>query len=120
MVQLKLTNYLRTFRKRSHLSQDEVAFLLGSGSGCKVSRYERFARVPNLQTAMAFEVVYGVPIKELFAGIFQKVESQTLRRARLLASRLNKNDSSRLKVVRLKILEQFIPDQAKTGLHESI
>ncbi len=118
MVQQKLTNYLRTFRKRSHLSQDEVAFLLGGGSGCKVSRYERFTRVPNLQTAMAFEVVYGIPIKELFAGIFQKVEGQTLRRARLLASRLTKNDPSRLRVIRLKILERFIPNQETMGLHE--
>jgi len=118
MSQQKLKNYLRTFRKRSHLSQDEVAYLLGSGSGCKVSRHERFARVPNLQTAMAFEVIYGVPIKELFAGIFQKVEKQTVRRVRFLACRLGKNHSGRLSVIKLKILERFIPGQGKTELHE--
>lgn len=109
MVQQKLTNYLRTFRKRSHLSQGEVAYLLGSGSGCKVSRYERFARVPNLQTAMAFEIIYGVSVKDLFAGIFRKVEKKIVGRARLLACRFGKSDSSRLSVVRLKILERFIP-----------
>jgi transcriptional regulator with XRE-family HTH domain len=113
MVQQKLTNYLRTFRKRSGLLQSEIAFLLSSGSGCKVSRYERFVRVPNLQTAMAFEIIYGAPVSELFAGIFQKVEKRIVRRARLLAHRLNKNDSTRRSIIRLKILERFIPRQEK-------
>ena len=44
-----LENYLRTYRKRSNLSQDEVAFLLGCRGGTKVSRYERHARKPNLE-----------------------------------------------------------------------
>jgi len=34
----KLQNYLRTYRKRNSLSQDEMAFLLGCQSGTKVSR----------------------------------------------------------------------------------
>ena len=36
----KLENYLRTYRRRAGLSQDEMAFLLGTKSGTKVSRYE--------------------------------------------------------------------------------
>jgi transcriptional regulator with XRE-family HTH domain len=120
MSQQKLTNYLRTFRKRGRLSQDEIAFLLGNGSGSKVSRYERFARVPRLQTAMAFEIIYGVPVSELFAGTFQKVEKQTINRIRLLARRLSKTDSDRLTIIRLKILEQFVASQGKPDLHESV
>ena len=52
----KLQNYLRTYRKRSGLSQDEVAFLLGCQTGAKVSRYEPFARKPSLETLFAYEV----------------------------------------------------------------
>jgi len=66
----KLNNYLRTYRKRASLSQDEVAYLLGCRSGAKVSRYERFARQPTLQTALAYEAIFGVPVRELFAGIY--------------------------------------------------
>lgn len=118
VVQKKLTNYLRTCRKRGHLSQDEVAFLLGGKSGSKVSRYERFTREPSLQTAMAFEVIYGVLVRELFAGVFQRVESRTVKRARLLARRLGKTDSNRLAVIKLKILQQFIETQKTTAFHE--
>ena len=69
----KLENYLRTYRKRSGLSQDEVAYLLGCQNGTKVSRYERFARKPSLETLFAYEVVFGAPARELFAGVYQKV-----------------------------------------------
>jgi len=84
----KLPNYLRTFRKRSYLSQDEVAFLLGCTNGSKVSRYENFARTPTLETACRYAVLLGAPGRRLFAGIFQKAEKDVSRRAQLLARKL--------------------------------
>ena len=85
----KLKNYLRTYRKRAGLSQGEVAFLLGCEDGTKVSRYERFSREPNFQTAIACEVLFGASSRELFAGVFQKVEKETKKRARLLVRRMS-------------------------------
>ncbi len=84
----KLENYLRTHRKRAGLSQDEVAYLLGCQSGAKVSRYERLARRPSLETVFAYEVILRAPAMELFAGLYQKVERAALARAQLLAQRL--------------------------------
>jgi Predicted transcriptional regulators len=86
----KLQNYLRTYRKRSSLSQDEVAFLLGCQSGTKVSRYERSARKPSLETILAFVVVFGTPGRELFAGVFQKVEKKIFNRTQLLTRKLSR------------------------------
>jgi transcriptional regulator with XRE-family HTH domain len=120
MAKQRLTNYLRTHRRRGRLTQDEIAFLLNSGSGSKVSRYERFARVPSLQTAMAFEIIYGVPVRELFAGMYQKSETRIKRRAYLLTRRLNKVDTARLSIIKLNILDPFIRSQEKTNLHDSI
>ena len=80
----KLENYIVTHRKRSGLSQREVAFLLGCQSGTKVSRYELFRRKPTLEGALACEVVFGVSVRELFAGVYQKVERGVVRRARRL------------------------------------
>ena len=85
----RLPNYLKTYRRRAGLSQDEVAFLLGCQSGAKVSRYERLARQPNLETALAYEALLGVPARELFAGVYEKVEEQIQKRARLLAGTFN-------------------------------
>ena len=81
-------SYLRTHRKRGGLTQDEMAFLLGCQSGTKISRFERLARRPNLETALACQVVFGVPARELFPGLFAEVEKTVSGRARLLSERL--------------------------------
>lgn len=84
MLHNKLPNYIRTYRKRSYLSQDEVAFLLGCKDGAKVSKYENFSRGPRPETVFAYEIIFGVPVRELFAGIYRKVERDVSRRAQLL------------------------------------
>src|SRR5262245_12507020 len=89
MASRRLLNYIRMHRKRAGLSQAEMAFLLGCNTGAKVSRYERFARRPNLETVFACEALLGVPARELFAGIYQKVEETIHQRAQILAERLN-------------------------------
>ena len=101
----KLDNYLRTYRKRAGLSQDEVAYLLGCQGGAKVSRYERFARRPTLQTALAYEAIFGVPVRDLFAGIYQKVERPILKRAQLLAEKLKTAKPDRLTARKLQVLK---------------
>ena len=85
----RLHNYLRTYRKRAGLSQDEMAFLLGCRHGTKVSRYERNNRQPGLKAALAFEAVLREPVRELYAGLFEKVEAVIIRRARVLARKLS-------------------------------
>jgi transcriptional regulator with XRE-family HTH domain len=84
----KIKSYLRTYRKRLGLTQDEIAFLLGCRSGTKISRFEHLARHPNLETALACQVVFGVPAHEIFPGMFAEVEKVVTERARLLSGRL--------------------------------
>lgn len=100
----KLNNYLRTYRKRAGLSQDEMAYLLGCRSGAKVSRYERFVRQPTLQTALAYEAIFGVPVRELFAGIYQKVERPVSQRTQLLMRKLTAAKPDRITMRKLQIL----------------
>jgi transcriptional regulator with XRE-family HTH domain len=83
----QLTNYLRSNRKRLALSQDEVAFLMGTRGGAKISRYEKFAREPNLKTALAFEVIYKRSVSELFDGLYHQVEKDVTKRAKILSFR---------------------------------
>ena len=88
MLRSRLPNYLRSYRKRSYLSQDEIAILLGGKDGAKVSRYENFSREPNLRTAIAYEVIFRAPARDLFAGTYQEVERDVLRKAQLLARKI--------------------------------
>lgn len=86
-----LPNYLRTHRKRLSLSQEEVGALLGMkgmNKGIKVSRHEGFSREPLLETALAYEAIYGVPVKELFTGLYEQVEQKVAERAKLLSYRV--------------------------------
>ena len=77
------------------LSQDEVAFLLGTQSGTKMCRYERFTREPSLQTALAFEVIFQRSASELFGGLYQKVEQEVTARAKTLAERTDRQKANR-------------------------
>src|SRR5882724_2557980 len=83
----QLPNYLRANRKRLALSQDDVAFLLGSQGGAKVCRYERFVREPSVETALAYEAIFKRSVSELFGGLYQRVEREVAERAKILAER---------------------------------
>lgn len=75
-----VANYLRTYRKRSGLTQREVAFLLGCKDAGQVSRYERRRRLPTLRTALACASILRVPLEKLFAGIQQEVDEEASER----------------------------------------
>jgi transcriptional regulator with XRE-family HTH domain len=90
-----LPNYLLSHRKRSTLSQKEVAFLLGVQSGAKVCRHESFARDPDLETALAYAAIYQQPISELFPGLVEQIQDGVRARAKILAQKeLNSNSSA--------------------------
>jgi transcriptional regulator with XRE-family HTH domain len=94
MTSPQLPNYLRANRKRLALSQDEVAFLLGTQNGAKVCRYERFVREPSLKTALAYEAIFKRSVSELFPGVYQKVEREVAARAKALAARTDRRKSN--------------------------
>jgi hypothetical protein len=52
-----------------------------------VCRDEKFTREPSLRSALAYEAIYGKPVRELFAGLYQEVEQEVAERAKLLTYR---------------------------------
>lgn len=73
-------------RLRSGLSQNEVAFLLDMGTETAISRHESFQRSPSLEAALAYEVIYRKPVRELFAGEFARAEARVREQAEQLLS----------------------------------
>jgi transcriptional regulator with XRE-family HTH domain len=106
MPQKTLDNYLRSFRRRAGLTQDELAFLLGRKSGTHVSRYEQGRRAPSLETLLALEAAFGVPVRSLYRGKFETVDSTVRERAGILLSRLG-NDTSKRKRLRALLTEIY-------------
>jgi hypothetical protein len=106
-----LPNYLRTHRKRLMLSQEEVAFLLGAkgiDKGIKVCRDESLAREPSLQTALAYEAIYGRPVRELFAGVYEQVEQEVAERAKVLSYRKTGSSIPKRQVVITNLISKII------------
>jgi len=83
-----LSNYLRTHRKRAALSQDEMAFLLGSKCGSRISRYERSKQVPSLRTLLSYELLFQTPVRDLYGGTLNEVRENLRKRAKLLIAKL--------------------------------
>jgi len=88
MATQRLENYLRTHRKRSGLTQREIAFLLGWKTAGSLGRYEKRRRLPPLKTALACEEIFGISVGELFAGMRQEVGKDISKRRVQLRARL--------------------------------
>ena len=83
-----MPHYLRRYRLRAALTQKEMAHLLGCQSPATVCQYEARKRVPDLRTALAYQVVFGLPVDALFPGIHREVEREVLIRAGRLSQQL--------------------------------
>jgi transcriptional regulator with XRE-family HTH domain len=108
ILMAQLPNYLLSNRKRLGLSQDEVAFLLGTQSGAKTCRYERFAREPSLETALAFEAIFQRPVHELFGGLYEKVQREVAARAKLLAEKTDCQKANQRTARKRQILTNIV------------
>src|SRR5262249_26543971 len=89
-----LPNYLKATRKRTGLSQRDVAFLIGGNDGSKISHYEQ-GIMPPLDIALALQTIYGTPVAELFAGVHESVGNQVSIRIDELIGDLEQRDTPR-------------------------
>ena len=62
-------NNLWLHRRRRGFPQKWVAVLLGHQSTSVISEYERGVKTPPLPVALKFQLIYGVPLAELFPGL---------------------------------------------------
>ena len=84
MKKTSIAPYLRALRRRSALSQLDVAFLLGSFTAARVSRHETGLYTPPLDIVLAYEVIYGVTIAAIYEDDSIRITKDIRRRAQLL------------------------------------
>jgi DNA-binding XRE family transcriptional regulator len=70
----RLSNYIRVHRRNAGLSQGELGRVLGYRDDETVARHERFHTTPPLEIAISYEIVFRVPIADLFAGLRDAME----------------------------------------------
>lgn len=108
MSNLLLQNCLRTARRRSGLTQDEIAFLLGAPSSKKVSRHETFDRLPSVCTIFAYEIIFRAFARVLFAGAYEEVRCAVTCRAKCLIQTLSEKPGNPLSIHKLKYLQAIV------------
>jgi DNA-binding XRE family transcriptional regulator len=77
-------NYLRTHRRRCGLSQEELAALVGYKNWNAVGRHERSQDIPPFLVALAYEIVFEVPVAQLFPGFYSAVRDSVAQNLREL------------------------------------
>ena len=73
MAKKRLLSYLRSHRKRSGLTQKELAFLVGVKSGAQLSRFERLKRLPSTETLIAFMIIFKKGPEELIPAVYDRI-----------------------------------------------
>ena len=71
--------YLRTHRRVWGLTQQELAALMGFQSATHVSRIENGKRVPTVKSALACQVIFGIPPAAMFPHAYDMVEEKVIR-----------------------------------------
>jgi DNA-binding XRE family transcriptional regulator len=99
-------NYVRTFRKRHGLFSEELAHLINQRAHASITFFESGDRVPNLEGALALQVVFGFAPREMFPGYFELVEDRVMRRAARLHAKLD-GKTDRRSLARLGLLEEM-------------
>ena len=119
MAQPRLPHYLRTYRRRHGFSQSEIAALLGATSDTKVSRYESFRRNPSVTTVFAYEIIFNIPVRDLFAGAYDDVHRNVRERARRLMKLLEREPARDPQTIRkiqmLRTIVESKPEAAESS-----
>lgn len=72
-----MQNLLRTYRKRTELSIEDVSHLLNMPDSSTLSRCERGYRKPNLEIIFTYHILFEVSVENLFENemkyIFRKI-----------------------------------------------
>ncbi|MBU6142119.1 helix-turn-helix domain-containing protein [Patescibacteria group bacterium] len=107
----RLSNYLRMYRKRSALTQEELAFLLGATRDSKVSRYENGRRIPTFDAILAYSFIFNASLEDLFAGHYDEVAITIHKRAQRLLAKLGAQPASPALARKMQFLQELAHGQ---------
>jgi transcriptional regulator with XRE-family HTH domain len=110
----QLPSYLLTLRKRSGLSQCDVAALLDLTPSA-LSRFENQSRRPTIELAIATEVIFGHGAEEAFPALYRDIENVIVARARQSRDRYSKQSDSGSQA-KLRFLTEVLDRASQTTL----
>ncbi len=101
-------NYLKVYRKRSGLIQEDIAFILDLPDYSNISRYEKGQRTPSIELLLVYHHLFDVPIELFFEQDSEIIKARLIPRLIELLSLLKKDQITLKDTQRIRFLEQTI------------
>lgn len=108
---------LKWYRKRADVSQQDIAVLLDIIPQT-LTRYENGARDPTLEVIIAYHILFGATLHELFEPLFKKIQQKLVERSKIMIDTINR-DASPKGNQRITYLQSIVNLLAEEKCHES-
>ena len=86
-------NDIRIHRRRTGLSQRDIGEVLGYLSEGPIARHEDGRRLPPLKVAIGYELIFRIPVSEIFPGLREEVGGAVEKRLAQLEERLGEHSA---------------------------
>lgn len=101
-------NFLRTYRKRSPLTQSDIAYLLKLPDYSNISRCEKGQRTPGVELLLVYHLLFDTSIESFFEPQSKIILLSLLEEIANLISETKKEEAIPKNTSRIKFLEQVI------------
>jgi len=96
---------MRTYRKRSRLTQADIGFLLQLSDSSLISRWEHGQRSPSADVVRVYQLLFEMPIDSLFEEEADNISDTLRERIKLLMEQLEELEPSQKVRCRIAFLE---------------
>ncbi|MBL7821436.1 MAG: helix-turn-helix transcriptional regulator [Saprospiraceae bacterium] len=101
-------NYLRMYRKRSGLIQEDIAYILDLPDYSNISRYEKGQRTPTIELLLTYHHLFDIPIETFFEQESEIIKLRLIERLIQLVPELKKDQITLKSTQRIQFLEDTI------------
>lgn len=101
-------NYMRAYRKKTHVTQFDVAFLLGLDENSLLSRWESGERPPSLEAILVYHLLFDTPPQNFFVPQSEIIRQKLITGISQLLSMLKSQDKSANIQQRINYLESVL------------
>jgi DNA-binding XRE family transcriptional regulator len=102
-----MRNLLRTYRKKTELSIEDVSQLLNMQDSSTLSRCERGCRKPNLEIIFTYHILFEVSVEKLFENEMKYTFVKIAKNIDPLIENLKKQDMTRKVEARISFLKSL-------------
>lgn len=96
------------YRKRSRLTQSDVAFIMNLSDYSNLSRCEKGQRIPSIEMILVYHILFGAPLETLFEKQKLTLHTDILTRIKRLLEDLRPKDKVPKIAARISFLESVL------------